>query len=278
MRRLLVLGILLAARSASAGSAEFAPSAEGLNFTALRTVAQRPAAGETFAAAPNAYGAPIYTIPLAPLLDGVRANQASFRAGNAVVHVFGGMSENKDNWFVGFATEDGAAQFHYWFKMLHYSLLLISHTVHFQINGRSYAAYIEGHLDYGKSRIVVVPADKNEARSSWTAQELFDASYVTGVPVEIGGKEYRLMYTRDFDEDKHGEFGDYNGHRSITLVTREYAYHWFESEIPSDRILVSTPKAMLPRGSRPGTLTVGLRLNGGALEIYWPAAASVARN
>ncbi len=83
------------------------------------------------------------------------------------------------------------------------------------------------------------------------------------------------MYTRDFNEDERGDFGGYTGDRSITLMTREgdklIGYHWFEREIPGDRILVSTPKVAGADASRPGSFTVGLRLSAGALEIYSPA-------
>ena len=184
---------------------------------------------------------------------------------------FGGKSQNKKNWFVGFAPDGGVVQFYNGRKMLHWGPL--RRTVHFVIDGRKYSAIFEGKLtDKMASRLTVEPEDKREPASSWTVQDLSEAAYAAGFPVAIGRKEYRLFYTRDFNEDEHGEFAGYTGDRSITLLTREggvlVGYHWFEREIPSAGILVSAPKAVGADDARAGALTVGLRLNDGALEIY----------
>jgi hypothetical protein len=278
MLRFLALAVLLAAVSASAETGEFAPSAAGIDFSGLRSAAQLPPAGAPFEAAPGALGAPLRSIPLAPLLDGVRATKAVFRAGNVVVHVFGGKSENKKNWFIGFAPEGGEAQLFKGWKVLRW---MVKHgAAHFWINGRQFTAHIDGKAtDRLNSLLVVEPANKGEGRSSWTIQELSDDAWDAGAPVQIGGKEYRLMYTRDFNEDDQGGFAGYTGDRSITLMTRidgkMIGYHWFEREIPSDRVLISTPKAAGADETTAGTFTIGLRLNAGALEIY-PATTAVA--
>jgi hypothetical protein len=233
-----------------------------------------PSAGETYAVVPGAYGAPLLSIPLAPLLDGVRSTKATFRAGDVVVHVFGGKSQNKKNWFVGFMPEGGEAQFRNGRKMIHW--VMLNRTVHFEIAGRKFSAWVEGKLtDKMNSRLFVGPEDKSAAPSSWTVSQLSDFSWDAGFPVSLDGKEYRLMYTRDFNEDEKGEFSAYTGDRSLTLMTREggklVGYHWFEREIPSDRVLVSTPKAVGADGASAGTFTIGLRLAAGALELF-PAA------
>ncbi len=279
-RWILLAAAVLAAGRASAGPAELSaalgepafslPAAvPGRDFGDLRSIPQIPAAG-----------APVARIPLAPLLDGVRATRAAFRAGGVVVHVFGGKDENKKNWFVGFAPDGGEAQFRNGRKMIHW--VFLKGAVSFEIAGRKYSAYIEGKAtDKMRSRLVVAPENGSEAPSSWTMAELADDAYDAGFPVTLAGKEYRLMYTRDFNEDERGEFGGYTGDRSITLLTREgdkmIGYHWFEREIPSDHVLVSTPKAAGADASGPGALIVGLRLNAGVLELYAPSAA-VARN
>lgn len=244
-----------------------------VNFAAARAMAQRPAAGEgAFEAAPSSSRL-LHSIPLEPLLDGVRATRATFRSGSVEVHVFGGKSQNKKNWFVGFAADGAEAQFRNGAKMIHWALL--NRTVHFEIGGRKYSAYLEGKItNKMASRLFVAPEDRSEPASSWTVDELSEAAYQAAFPVAIGGKLYRLFYTRDFNENEKGEFGGYSGDRSLTLMIRLrgklVAYHWFEREIPSDRILMSAPKAVGADDSSPGELTVGLRLKDGALEIYAP--------
>ncbi|HXT02078.1 MAG TPA: hypothetical protein VN915_15485 [Elusimicrobiota bacterium] len=280
MIRLVALGALLAAIvplsavPASAGLPEFSASVEGLNFAAAQAIPQSPPAWEAFSS-----GAQLQSIPLAPLLDGVRLTKGTFRAGGLVVHVFGGKSQNKKNWFVGFMPEGGEAQFRNGRKMIHW--MMLNRTVHLVIAGRKYSAYVEGKVtDKMASRLVVVPEDRSETKSSWSVQELADFAYDAGAPVVLGGKEYRLMYTRDFNEDDKGEFAGYTGDRSITLMTREggklVGYHWFEREIPADRVLVSNPKAVGAEAAGAGSLAIGLRLVAGTLELYSAAPAAVA--
>jgi hypothetical protein len=253
---------------------DFTPNLERIDFAALRALPQRPSAQEAIALPPDAYGAPLYSIPLAPELDGLRKTKATFRAGDVVVHVFGGKDQNKKNWFVGFAPEGGEAQFFKGWKMLRW---MVKHgSADFEINGRKFSAHVDGKLkDKMRSRLVV--QEQNGPTSSWTMQELSDDAYETGVPVVIAGKDYRMMYTRDFNEDENGGFDGYTGDRSITLLSREgdkmIGFHWFEREIPGDRILVTTPKVAGVDDSQAGTLTLGLRLNNGAFEIYGPSAA-----
>lgn len=285
MIRFLALGALLAAIAplsaapASAGLPEFSASVEGLNFATARAIPQAPPAAEAAAYAPISFAATSCSIPLAPLLDGVRATKATFRAGGVVVHVFGGKSQNKKSWFVGFMPEGGDAQFRNGRKMIHW--VMLNRTVHFEIAGRKYSSWIEGKLTDKMNSRLFVADDKTGARSSWTVQQLSDFAYDAGYPVVLGGKEYRLMYTRDFNEDDNGEFAGYTGDRSISLISREggkmTGYHWFEREIPADRVLVSTPKAVGADSASAGAVTFGLRLSGGALELSVASPAVAAR-
>jgi len=270
MRFAAVAGLISCAVGASAQTADL-PSIH-VDVSAVRALAQRPAPGEgAFLAAPGAYGRLMHSISLAPLLDAARSERTSFLSGNVRVRVFGGKSQNKKNWFVGFMTEGGETQFRNGKKMLHWAVL--NRTVHFEIVGRRYSAFIDGKItDKMASRLVVQPEDPSQPSASWSVEELSEAAYDAAFPVSIGGKEYRLFYTRDFNEDEKGEFAGYTGDRSISLLTREggklVGYHWFEREIPADRILVSAPKAVGAEDARAGALSVGLRISGGALEIY----------
>lgn len=288
----LIVGALLSAGRARAEPAEAAVhGAEAAFFGAAAPVADlararadafRPPPGASYAVLPGTLGAPLAAVPLAPILDRVRSTRAAFRAGTATVHVFGGKSRNKKDWFVGFAVEGGDAQFRNGRKMIHWALL--NRTVRFAVGGRKYSSFVDGKItDKMHSVLVVRPEDKSEAESRWTAQELADDAFDTGIPVTIGGREYRLLYTRDFDQGDDGEFAGYASDRSITLMTREggrlIGYHWFEREIPSDSILVSSPRAVGADSSGEGALTVGLRrAPGGTLEIYSLAGARVASN
>ena len=53
--------------------------------------------------------------------------------------------------------------------------------------------------------------------------------------MNLGGRQYRLFYARDFDQDDDGNFARYTGSRSIVLVGRDQnkftAFHWVESDI-----------------------------------------------
>jgi predicted lactoylglutathione lyase len=268
MIRLLVLGSLLAAGPASAGLPEFSTAVEGLDFAAARAIPQGPPAAAAAAAVAASCDGASCAIQLAPLLDGVRATKATFRAGNVVVHVFGGKSQNKKSWFVGFMPEGGEAQFRNGHKMIHW--MMLNRTVHFEVAGRRFSAWIEGKVTDKMNSRLVVAAESGE-RSSWTVQQLSDYAFDAGERVVLAGKEYRLMYTRDFNEDDNGEFAGYTGDRSLSLLTRQdgklIGYHWFERDIPIDRILVSRPKAVGADSASAGTLAFGLRLSGGVLDL-----------
>ncbi len=223
---------------------------------------------------PGSLGAPAAVVPLPSLLDNARRTAASFRAGAETVRVFGAKSENKNDWFVGFAVDGGDAQLRNGRGMIHWYFL--KRTQHLTIAGRRYDAYIDGSVtDHLSSRLVIKPEDPSEAVSSWSIRELSDDAYAAGWPVTLGGREYRLLYSRDFDEDANGDFGGYNGDRSIVLMWREggtyRAYHWFQREIPAGRVLVSTPPAAGADGLLPGSTTLGLSLTpAGELRLYFP--------
>ncbi|MDE2510023.1 MAG: hypothetical protein KGL74_02775, partial [Elusimicrobia bacterium] len=239
-RWVVALGLLLASGRAGAVSSDIA--ALGIDFSTVRAMSLRPPAGAAFSVEAGAFAAPAQAVPLAPILDRVRRGRIFFHSGSTIIHVFGGKSQNKKNWFIGFAVDGGDAQFRNGRKMLHWAFL--NRTVHFQIGARKYAAYLEGKAaDKMHSRVVVEPEDRSEPKSSWSIQEIADDSYDAGVPVSVGGREFRVLYTRDFNEDDNGEFAGYTGDRSITFMAKEggklVGYHWFEREIPADRVLIS---------------------------------------
>jgi hypothetical protein len=223
---------------------------------------------------PGSLGRPAAVAPLPSLLDNIRRTAAAFRAGSATVRVFGAKSANRNNWFVGFAEDGGDAQFRDGRAMIHW--YFIKRTQRVEFGGRGYSVYIDGSVtDHLASRLVVKPDDRSEGRSSWSIRELSDDAYAAGWPVTLGGREYRLLYSRDFDEDARGEFAGYDGGRSIVLMWRDgggyHAYHWFQREIPSGRVLVTSPAAAGADGLAPGSVTLGLSLTpSGALELYGP--------
>lgn len=271
MKAPLAVLLLLASARAWSATAEFGYSVPAAAFQAQRARQIRPAPGEPFAVEPGALGAPVASVPLAALLDNVRTTKATFSAGGATVHVFGGKSRNKKNWFLAFVVDGQEARFYNGKKLLHWTF--IKRTVHLELNGRRFSTYVNGKAtDKIHSEIIVEP-EGGGARSLWTAETLADDAYAAGAPVTFKGREYRLLYSRDFDENDDGEFAGYAADRSITLMTREngklIGYHWFEREIPRDSILVSHPKAVGADESKDGGLTIGLRLSpAGALELY----------
>lgn len=260
--------------------------ASGLNFSAFKAQPQA-AVPSAYQAAAGALGSPLYSIELAPQLNRIRQTAASFQSGRWRVHVFGDKSQNKKNWFIGFAVDGQPPIFRNGRKMLRYKLgglvSVANGTVYFWIDGRQYAAYLKGQLSHRmQSRVVIEPMQKGEAKTVFTIQQLSDAAFAAGLPLRIGGVEYRLLYSDNFAEDASGEFGSWTGDRSIVLMYRAAdgsykGYHWFEREIPSDRILVATPRAAdSDDGYEAGQLTLGLRLAGGRLEIYYPNAPNIA--
>ncbi len=234
--------------------------------------------------APGALAAPLYEIPLAPILNNIRRTAATFRAGGELVHVFGDKSENKNEWFIGLAVEDVETEFKKGWKILHYWAKFGSETWHVELGGRMYAVHIDGQLRHKmQSKVVVEPADKNEPKSVFTIEQLSEAAFAAGLPVRIGGTQYRLLYSQNFNEDAQGNFAGYTVDRSIVLMFRNErgelkGYHWFEKDIPERAVLVTTPRVAGSEDSyEAGQVTLGLRLAGGKLQIYYPVAAPPTR-
>lgn len=254
------------------GSAFQNAAAGGVDFSAVRAAAVKAAAETPQYADPAALGAPVATADLSSILDNPRRARTTFTLGGTTVRVFGGKSRNKKEWFVGFAPEGGEAQWFNGRRMIHWAFL--NRTVRVEIAGRAFKAFVKGKLTDKMNSVLRVEPEDGSPAVQWTVRELSDAAYDAGFPVRFGGREYRLMYTRDFDQDGDGEFAGYAGDRSLSLMTRRggtlVGYHWFEREIPADRVLLSTPKAVGADESGAGDLTLGLRRNGATLELYAP--------
>lgn len=274
MKPALAAAVLLLAATARAASGDDAfAAASGVRFETayLRAMPQQPPQNASYEAGLGALGKADETIHLAHLLDNGRRASTTFKAGNTVVHVFGTKSQNKKEWFVGFAPEGEDAQFRKGKKMLHW--VFINRTVHLEIAGRAYSAWVEGKAtDRLHSKLIVEP-DGGGARAEWTVDDLSASAYAAGAPVKVGGREFRLLYSRDFVEDGKGDFGGYSGDRSIVLMYKDGSsysgFHWFEREIPSDKILVATPRSAKADDSyAAGSFSLGLRLANGVLELY----------
>jgi hypothetical protein len=287
-----VAAVLLAQGPARAEEIVFGGALPDFGFAALRPLAAPPPVGTAFFIDRAALGAPAAVVPLAPLLDGMASTRAAFRVGNAVVHVYGAKSLNKvgcgvpfhkNDWFVIFKEEGGTSTFRSGCKMLRGGPY--NRTAYFKAGGRDMAAFFEGNTFHHKqSRVVVSAVDHSQPDASWSVQELADDAFDTGAPVMLGGREYRLLYTSDFDQDGTGEFARFTGDRSIVLLARDQngrftPYHWLESKIPhgDGQVLAVTanPTDDDDENSRP--LSVGLSITSdGRLEIY-DRSAAVAR-
>lgn len=228
------------------------------------------------APAADPLGAPLHSIELAPLLNNMRRTSAAFDAGGATVRVFGDKSQNKKSWFVGFSTDGGDTQFRKGEKMLNW--MLISREQEVTLNGRVYKVKLHGQLrNRMQSKLTIEPKDKKSgAKASFTIQQLSDSVYDAGHFLRIGGREFRLLYTENFNESQQGEFGGYTGDRSIVLMFRDAdgklkGYHWFERNIPEGRVSVETPRlADEDDAIGAGTLTLGVSRRNGRLELYYP--------
>jgi hypothetical protein len=213
-------------------------------------------------------------VPLPSLLDNPRRTSLTFMAGAAPVHVFGDQSDNGSDWFVGFAAPGADAQYFPVMKMVH--VLGMGGSSDFTAAGQAFSAHVKANVAHKlQSRLVVERADGSTA-GEWSARQISDASFAAGYQLGLGGREYRLLYFRNFNENSSGRFGGYNGRRTIVLMWREgggfSAVSWYESAIPRDRVLFTTPEVVNAEGDKvPGALRLGLRvLPDGQLEITPP--------
>jgi hypothetical protein len=223
---------------------------------------------------PQAAPAPSATLRLAPLLDNARRTGETFRAGTRVVHVFGDVSDDKNDWFVGFAPEGEEAQYRNVKKML--KVGIFGGSAHVTIDGRAYTARVDANVMHRmRSTLVVTADDGSMPAASWTAKQISEALYQAGYPLTLDGREYRLLYMRSFVEDGSGNFGRFNGRRSVVLMFRDgedfSGYHWYEDQIPSDAVLFTTPPATGSDHAVASSARIGLRLQSdGVLGVYLP--------
>jgi len=236
-----------------------------------------------------ALGRSIYTVPLPPLLDADRRTAAAFMAGGVAVHVLGSKSENKKSWFIELWPENAAQPIFVQgnklpcLKVLGLSLLKSALTV--TLNHIAYRVYIDLCMqDMMKSRLVVKPADGQGASATFLIADLVQDAYQTGVPLNIGGKNYRLVYSRNFIEDDDGNFAGYSGGNLLVFMTLDGdkvgGFHVLEKDIPRTGagILISTPsKDRRNSKDSPDGTTVGLSLDAaGNLKIYYPVSPALA--
>jgi hypothetical protein len=259
-----------------------------MNFAAFKAAPVQAAVAQPVQVPAESLGKPLYTIPLVPLLNNIRGTRAMFRAGNTAVHVFGNKSENKGSWVVGFAAEDGALVYKNAFKMLRYeagALPIMKGSAQIRMGGRDYNVYVEGRISNRmQSQVIIEPLERDtgEDKAVFTIEQLSNAAYLAGYPVRIGGVEYRLLYSEDFNEGADGQFSGLSGDRSLVLLRSENGklsgFHWYERELPRNGVLVETPRAAnSDDGYDQGRLTLGLGLTGaGELRIYYPVDPTVA--
>ncbi|HVC08426.1 MAG TPA: hypothetical protein VNH15_00620 [Elusimicrobiota bacterium] len=231
---------------------------------------------------------PMYTVALPAILDADRRTSAMFMAGSVPVHVFGTKSENKKSWFIEFWPENAAQPIFVKgsklpsIKVLGLSLFNGALTMEF--NHISYRVYINLCVsDMMRSRLVVKPADGRGQAATFLIADLVRDAYQTGVPLNIGGKAYRLVYSRNFIES-NDSFERYSGDNLLVFMTfngnKVGGFHVIEQDIPRTGagMLISTPsKERRNSSDSPDQTTVGLsRDAAGNLKIYYPVSPALA--
>lgn len=281
MKTLLASIAILVAGPVSAGTgrpltaeAAFVETLAGAAFETkgARAFPQRPVETVAFERPLVPGDSPAATVRLSSILDNVRRTSAKFDTGQDVVHVFGDKSQNKNEWFIGFAPENADAQFYKGKKVLRWWPVFRG-SVNFEVGGRKYKAQLDGSLTNRMGSKLVVEAEDGRQKVSWTIAQLSKAAFEAGSPVTISGREFRLLYSQNFDESASGDFVGYTGDRSIVLMYKSgdkyEGFHWFEREIPRDTMLVSTPRAAKADDTyAAGAFSLGLRVTNGVLELY----------
>lgn len=226
-------------------------------------------------------GAPAATVELDPLLDNMRRTPTAFQVGGKTVRVFGDKSQNKKSWFLAFAEEGSGldAQFRKGEKLLNWGFVMRGEA-EVTLDGRPFRVKLNGQLrNRMQSKIEIEPKTKGstDPKVTITVQQVSDGVFAAGHPVRLGGRDFKLLYTRNFYESDRGDFAAYSGDRSIVLMFRQggklMGYHWFEAAIPKDEtVLIATPRAADEEdGGQVGTFTLGLRMGPRrALELYYP--------
>ncbi len=236
-----------------------------------------------------ALGRPIYTVVLPPILDADRRTSAVFMAAGVPVHVFGTKSENRKSWFIEFWPENAARPIFVKgnklprIKVLGLSLLNDAMTMKF--NHIPYRVYIDLCVsDTMQSRLVIKSMDGRGESATFLIADMVRDAYETGVPLRLGGKDYRLIYSRNFIEDGNGGFARYSGDNLLVFMTLDGdkvgGFHVLDTDIPraGAGVLVSAPsEARQNSKDSPDQTTVALSRDAvGNLKIYYPVPAAFA--
>lgn len=244
-----------AAASSAAGFEEFAAQASFRpDMTAVRAAYQDPQAGVQAMIDSSRR----VVVPLPALLNNMRASRAVFKAGDAVVHVFGVRAENNpglSGWYIGFSVEGGETVFFKGADALHLRKLGIGPDRHLAIklNGRAFDLQVKVAItNTMKSRVVITPMEKGAAPIEFTVAQLAAGVYEAGYPVSLGGRDYRLLYTDNIVEVPGTETDPMptggrvvpSANRAIGLLFLDgkggvSGYGWLERSIPRGNPLVT---------------------------------------
>ncbi len=231
-------------------------------------------------------GRPATVVDLDEQLNVLWRSATTFPAGDRTVHVFGLKAENDDSrsgWFVGLYVDgapgpvflNGAAMAH--------CIICSGGYGNAVLNGIPFVFHIEGiGIFHHSPKDIKLVVQAQGFRRAFSLYQITKGVYDVGYPVRVGSTVYHLIYTPDFDSDGNGHFSHYTGDRSISLMFQDGSdfsgLHRYERQIPSDgRVLITTPLRVGSTGDsyQPGDVTLGLRIDGRNLEIYYPINPSV---
>lgn len=267
---------LVAASAVSAGGWDGGPTrgaSAGFDFSALARWRGYVPPGAPRLVPQATLKNPEVVVPLPSILDNVRRTSTAFKAGGKTIHVFGDQSDNKGGWFVGFAPDGEEATYRPVKKMI--KVAVFGSCAHLEIDRCKYSAHVSANIVHRmQSRLVISADDGSVPENSWTAKQISEATYAAGWPLKFSGREFRVLYSRHFDEDGSGQFSRFNGRRGIVLMFRDgddfAGYHWYEDELPDSQVLVVTKTASGSDDASLPTLRVGLRKTAAGLELYQP--------
>jgi hypothetical protein len=250
--------IVLAGVAASASAAGFEDFAAQATFRPDMTAVRAAYQGSRADVEAMLDASRRVVVPLPSLLNNMRRTPAVFKAGGALVHVFGVRAQNNPGltgWYIGFAVDGGETVFFKGADALHLRKLGVGPDRHLAIklNGQAFDLQVKVAItNTMKSRVVITPMEKGALPIEFTVAQLAEQVYEAGWPVSLGGRDYRLLYTENILEIPGTDAAPAppggrvapSSDRVIALLFLDgkggvSGYGWLERLIPRDRPLVT---------------------------------------